>query len=423
MKVPPRSRWTRLWIAAFLGGCTVGSPLVDVVPQRPEGGEPSHCMPVPDCVEVHPPGSSEWAQAAPVEAVELDRCGGGGRFACTGAQDDGGTPQPCQPVGGLDTLRLLGDTKHDCQELTLEIDQATDGGVQLEGVSLHEVNLRLTSDVPIRVELRAAKLREVWLSLAGPVAVRIVASEEVEALDVEGRETNAGTPQIEFEDVDAKDIRIGDPDAPFEGEVSVVRSTWFHAQVAARDLRLESVSYRGGRVDVERLLALDTGLADMPLAAEDSQLAACELTRTRFERCGTLTLLGTKAEVCHFAACSPGPLRAYESKLEGCSVDGTVDADGTKFSLVAFGTGEKTTLRSWGGVIGTCQFCKHARHHQAAGGIVSCSECAEGLQGRHAACLTGDTPTAFPDSSCAAWESASVCENPVERDRPLVHLP
>ncbi len=290
-------------------------------------------------------------------------------------------------------------------------------------IQITRSNWLIEASTPLEVNLSHAVLRDVWIALRGPVTLRV--SDHSDLTDVRiSMVEDEGEPRMVLEDSDALRLLVGSRDEAQVGSVSFTRARLQYAQVAARDIAVESVVSEWAVLNANRLRTVDLSDTGGRLSFDDGLFAASNFLLTDFARCGTASHASSTIEECMFDPCSAAPLRLYGSHLLKSFVDGEVESDESDWMWVRFGARAPTELMAWASSFQNINLCEHSKTVRLGeNGAILCSHC-DGRKKREIICqLPGAEVVLEDNDACPALTKAADCQAPLPiRERPRVVL-
>lgn len=305
-----------------------------------------------------------------------------------------------------------------CTKARLVRTQSGSGAIlRIEDASWTQLDLDIETSDPVTLELVSPQLIEVQIHVRGPVTLRVLDTKEVHDWTVA---TDSPAATVDLQNTEVKTIRLGDPQAQFVGRLAIVRSLIAQATINARDLLLETVGLNDSRITAEHTQWFDVTSRRTKLSAGTAVISASRLTEIEVERCEFLSLHRSNLAAYAIPACSAGPTRLFETTLNRGSLQGAIDADGSRITETVFGMHDTTDLLLWGTSLVRVNFCAGTDHVAVAGeGSFLCATCRE-LDGTGVpidACLHEENETSFV-KSCGVLAVAPACEPTPLRMRP-----
>ncbi len=400
------------------GGCnSVGQGLVD---RQPLGaGLPTGGL----CKD--PPMCSAKAAAPLVvikelaaTAVDLSQCDGNNAHPCAVSASD-----PNCASWEVESPAMA--PKHPplyCTELQVRAkDPKSAASAAWSDLSLKHSNMLIEATSPLVLELDNASLQDCFISLQGPVTLRISNSTGLNDLQFSGAVNVGGEPHLELEHSDGGGLVVGSGKQLFEGVVSIARSVFEQSQLHARDVQLQSVRWDRSLIDATNASLIDTKLALGVLSSEAAVISASNLLHLQVEDCGSLALIDTNTVESNFHACSLDALRVYGGLVNGGVIDGPVESDAAAWDSVLFGVEAASDLTVWSGSMETVQFCSQTHSLQLGAEVgVKCSACAAGtLKKTGSVCAVPNQPPQLDSNTCPALLKVDDCKDPLPvRQRP-----
>jgi hypothetical protein len=410
------------WLAALwigLGGCDgVGRALVG------KGSEAASndlsCEPTP-CVDT------------PVSALRIPEPTPFGTTECTPP-----APELCEPAGEIEPL-LEGERPGGCRR-TLSLDddafdaealrnlscgrarlvrtQAGPATLRVEGADWSRIDLDLQTADPVTLELVApVRFQQLIVRMRGPFTLRVSETDVVRDIHVASDSPDAS---VTLEKTELRAVRFGDEQAQFEGVLSVTRSKLDQVNLAARELRFETVGLIEARVRADHLQWVDVTGRRVELTIRSAIVSSSNFIDFRVKQCELLGLYNVDLTTYFIPTCSAGPTRLFNSNLNRGSLDGAIDSDRTQLTQTIFGLHDTTDLLAWDTNLDQVNFCSSSDHVTVAGkGTFSCATCREldGSQVPLDACVHEESQTLFL-KTCGAIFVAPDCDPTPDRMRP-----
>jgi hypothetical protein len=410
------------WLAGAclaLGACDgVGRALVEAGNEG--ASDPLTCEPI-ECRDIL---FAELAFPEP-QTPNLTLCTPRSPALCNPASEtepglDRNPPGACRRTLSLDDDAFDPDAIRSlsCTQARLVRTQSGSGAVlRIEDASWTQLDLDIETSDPVTLELVSPQLAHLQMRVRGPVTLRVLDAKAVHDWAVA---TDSPAATVDLEDTEVKTIRFGDPQAQFVGRLSIARSTIAQASINARDLMLETVGLSDSRITAEHTQWFDVTSRRTKLSAGTAVISASRLTEIEVERCVFLSLHRSNLAAYAIPACSGGPTRVFETTLSRGSLQGAIDADGSRITETVFGMHDATDLLLWGTSLTRVNFCAGTDHVVVAGeGSFLCAACRE-LDGTGVpidACVHEENETSFV-KSCGVLAVAPVCEPTPLRMRP-----
>lgn len=417
------ARWVLGACFALCGCDGVGRALVESVPVGNTGDDP--CIPM----ECRPIELASPISRGP-KVPEFSKCNPREPALCDPASEtmpglSSAAAGVCRRTLSLDddsfdaeAFRALSCAKLRMMRTTPSPQSGGDAVVlRVEDANWSNLELDMETGAPLTLELVRPQLEQLKLRLRGPFTLRVIDTESVTSLAVA---TDSASAAVELQKTDVKALELGDENAEFAGTLSVARSTIAGANVRARDLQLETVSFGDAKVEVEHSSWVDVSSRRVELSGGTLLFSASRLTTTKISRCELLSVYRSTATGYAFPPCSGGPTRLFESTLNRGSLDGEIMIDGSRLDQVVFGLNEPTNLQMWDGNLARSNFCAGTDRVVLAGqGSALCALCRE-LDGSPVpidACLHEDAKVTLM-KCCGVFDVAATCDPTPIRMRP-----
>jgi hypothetical protein len=201
----------------------------------------------------------------------------------------------------------------------------------------------------------------------------------VRGLRVRTADSGAAGARLELEHVVARHVLLGEPSAPL-ASLGLTRTDLMDMQLAAQQMRFESVTLNAGLIDAGDLLGIDGDLSDLELGIDRLLLTAFSLRRSRLTRCQTLTMISGKVFRSQFEPCQTEAARLYSTSLLGGTFDGAAESDRSNWSEVAIGSRGTADVTAWGSSFGSVALCTGLSRLQFdAFSNIKCSSCPDGV--------------------------------------------
>jgi hypothetical protein len=371
------------WFAlGFSCACNVGAPLVDKL-QPGDGPIPVvACTPAPAC---KPLAELETTTRRAL-AVSLDDCANPliGSTCATASFDAAGQVPPLKmqgvradqlPTGCGRTLSQL-PQQASCDAMRIAYGPDS-GGVALDAVDWSHSNLAISASAPLRVELRAARLTNVFVQLTGPVLLRIDRAAQLDDVRIGGAESSDGAPSVELLQSNGQAVAIGDDELAFAGALSLRDVTLSDSVLAPDQLELQSVSLAHVHVVTQTLTGTDARLSDTRIDADTALLSAFSAVRARMRFCDGATLVAGEIRESGLAGCADsGALRLYKTTILSSALDGVIESDSSHWETTRVGAVAPSTVMLFESDVASTRFC-NAVSKLAVGyqSHISCSHC------------------------------------------------
>lgn len=286
------------------------------------------------------------------------------------------------------------------------------------GLVLSNSNLTISVTRPTTLTLDTAELTNVWLSLRGPVKLRLGAQSTLSRVHVELFHEQ-GSPSLEVGDTSLTSVAIEGARESSMASATFTRARLSNVELSLPQTQLRSVWATQLIVDGPELDVVDLEASETDLTFDRATLAASSLTSTRILRCGSLSLARSSLEGSSLVACSDGPARVYDSSIIESLVDGAIDSDMSMWSAVIFGGREATELNAWDSLFGSVSFCAKTFDLRFAGlSSIACSVC-EGREESAVSCERDRDKVQSEGNRCPALEALEVCGDGFpRRERP-----
>lgn len=224
--------------------------------------------------------------------------------------------------------------------------------------------------------------------------------EKIQDLRVTGIATEAGRPELMFEGVRARGVRIGDGDQPFEGRVIARTSELLAAQLLADEVVLESSRLEDGLLHTHLLTGADAVLTALGIELDRALLSTSHVRKSQVTRCGDVTLASVNVTETLISACET-PLRMIDSRMVVGALDGAIEADGSRFETVLFGTRGPTELVFWSTGVQASGLCGGVQSLAIAEiSSIQCSLCESDTFVPDATCELPKSDLSFKNNLC-----------------------
>ncbi len=309
---------------------------------------------------------------------------------------------------------LLDERSVICGDLSLTL--AVDDGecsFRIERLAIEHTILRIRSERACELELPQLVARDARIELTGPVTLVIGERAELERTSFTAQANVDGQPALEIDLAQATQAAIGDEELPFEGFLSVGRSTLTDSSVHAEDVLLESAVFINAKLDAREIEAADAVFSRAVLDVGDAVLAACAFDSVEVRSCEALLLAGSEIYDSVFRGCGDAWMRFYNSSVGRSMLDGRIESDSSNLEGVVFGSEAPTEVVQFGGVINKAAYCGKARSYRL--GELANSTCAR-CDARDSlkpggACSVSEIDNVQPGRHCEALAELDACDD------------
>lgn len=347
-----RTHALALGLLCMAAACSVGAPVVDHLDDGPKGVANIMCALPPAC--------------AALPELEL----------------------PHHPAAPLSAARVLELSAQD-GESELRLDAADWSGV----------NVTIHARAAYRVTLNAPHLDTVFITLDGPITLRIVDALEVRDLRLSTRSADAA---LELENVQGDQLSVGEADQSFRGTVSMHLVALSDVDLIAPQLSAESARFEEASILVGNLNLLDAELRIVSLMSDVARLSAFEASQTIMHYCVDASVIAGKLQSSVLSTCPDGNLRLYGCEFYAGELGGEIELDMSTVSTSRIGLTLPTHIVAFESEITSCNLCEEARGLALGSrSHFRCGDCVESFDSQNTCTLAEETSVLENDNFCA----------------------
>jgi hypothetical protein len=324
--------------------------------------------------------------------------------------------------GVLRDPRVLDGESVYCGDLSLPMaDEAGECAARVEGLVVERGVVRIQSERACELELPGLVARDVRIELSGPVTLVIGERAELKDAAFVGVRTTDGAPLLEIDLSVAERTVIGDDEAPFEGMVSLRRSSLEDSSLRAEEVALESTVFLRAQVHADLMDAVDAVFAAALLDFGSALIAGSSFDRAEIRSCRALLITGSVVYNAVLRGCGDELLRIYNSTVGRSILNGRLELDSANVEFVQLGMHGTTELVQFGGIINKAAVCEQVSSYRpGALADATCFTCVEHALDEGGACaLSDDVGVVVSAALCEAVADVEMCEGEdLMRQRP-----